>query len=458
MPDARRSAIHHIQRRWRAAALAVAVLGFALPAAATDADCRVGAYRLPDGEVIEVATSTKGAMRWRNLDGTSGKLVETGDSWVSSTGWTDRTDGLKVQFGDCASGTMQFGDRVARRIALETRETSFTSHGTKLVGRLVLPPGDDPVPIVVLLHGSEPDSARDTNMLQRMLPAAGIGAFVYDKRGTGASGDKYTQVFSLLADDAVAALAEARRIAGPRGARIGFQGPSQGGWIAPLAATRSNVDFLIVSFGLAVSVADEDREAIAFQMGLKGYGPDVIAKAQEVGAAATRVFETVVTGGPIDGIDELDAVRARYRNEPWYKDVYGNFTHVILGMTAEEIRAKAPEYAFGTPARYDPMPTLRAVAVPQLWALGGQDIDAPVGETVKRITGLIHDGKPITLAVFPKAEHGMTEFEEAPDGTRVSTRFTAGYFRLLVDFARDGRAGKGYGDAAITRPSSKPAA
>ena len=126
-----------------------------------------------------------------------------------------------------------------------------------------------------------------------------------------------------------------RGLDGASGA-FGFQGPSQGGWIAPLAATRTQVDFLIVSFGLAVSVADEDREAIAFQMGLKGYGPDVIAKAQEIGAATTRIFAS----GMSDGIEELDAVRARYRDEPWYKDVYGNYTHLILGMTAEEIRTK----------------------------------------------------------------------------------------------------------------------
>src|SRR3546814_1924370 len=121
-----------------------------------------------------------------------------------------------------------------------------------------------------------------------MLPAAGIGAFVYDKRGTGASGDKYTQVFSLLADDAVAALAETRRMAGARGTRFGFQGPSQGGWIAPPDAPRTQVDFLIVSFGVAVSVADEDRDALAFPMALKGTGPDLVAKGEEIGAAATR--------------------------------------------------------------------------------------------------------------------------------------------------------------------------
>jgi pimeloyl-ACP methyl ester carboxylesterase len=440
-----------IRRRQGAVLAALIAIGFTSPAAAREAepDCALGTYRLADGGAIDVAAAGEGALRWRNLDGETGELKRDGDHWTSTAGWTGRPDGVQVRF-DCAANKVQFGDRTARRIALQTRETSFTSHDTPLVGRLVLPPGNAPVPIVVLLHGAEFDSARDFNSLQRMLPAAGVGAFVYDKRGTGKSGDKYTQVFSLLADDAVAALAEARRMAGPRGKRFGFQGPSQGGWIAPLAATRTKVDFLIVSFGLAVSVADEDREAIAFQMGLKGYGPDVIAKAQEIGAAATRIFES----GMSDGIEELDAVRARYRGEPWYKDVYGNYTHIILGMTAEEIRTKGQAYRFGTPVRYDPMPTLRAVTVPQLWALGGQDIDAPVGETVRRISALIDAGKPITVAVFPKAEHGMTEFEEKPDGERVSTRFTPGYFKLLIDYAKGGKLAKAYGDAKITRPAA----
>ena len=90
----------------------------------------------------------------------------------------------------------------------------------------------------------------------------------------------------------------------------------------------------------------------------------------------------------------------------------------------------------------------------ELWALGGQDIDAPAGETARRIKGLIAEGRPITLAVFPKAEHGMTEFETAPDGSRVSTRFTPGYFRLLIDYARGAPLDPAYGDAEITRPAT----
>lgn len=438
---------------WRFAAICLAMassLGAAasFAAPADTSACAPATYRLSDGGVVDLAASDPGTLRWRNLDGATGKLEEAGGDWMSQFGWTGRPDGIRVRLDDCAAGRIAFDGKPAQRIPFDISETSFTSHGTRLVGRLVMPAGKGPVPVVVLLHGAEFDSARDSNSLQRLLPAAGVGAFVYDKRGTGASGDKYTQDYSLLADDAAAALAEARRLSGKRGARFGFQGPSQGGWVAPLAATRTNIDFVIVSFGLAVSVVDEDREAIAFQMGLKGYGPEVIAKAQEIGDAATRVFESGMT----EGVEALDAVRARYRGEPWYKDVYGNYTHIILGMSAEDIRTKGAQYRFGTPFRYDPMPTLRAVKVPQLWALGGMDIDAPSAETVRRLKPLIGAGHPITLALFPKAEHGMTEFEEAPDGTRLSTRYTPGYFHLLVDFAKGGKLAKGYGDADISRP------
>jgi len=58
-----------------------------------------------------------------------------------------------------------------------------------LAGRLLIQKGSAAVPIVVLVHGAEHDSARDFNPLQRkFLPAEGVGSFVYDKRGTGSVG------------------------------------------------------------------------------------------------------------------------------------------------------------------------------------------------------------------------------------------------------------------------------
>lgn len=441
-----------LDRRWaRAAAGVAAALGMFSAAAAAEPDCHVGAYRLADGAVIDVGP-TDGGLRWRALDGRTGKLTTSGDEWASTYGWTGRPDGVRVRFGDCAAGAIDFGGRAGRRVAFPTTETAFVSQGTTLQGRLVMPPGRDPVAVVVLLHGAERTGARDRDALQRILPAMGVGAFVYDKRGTGASGGTYTQDFSVLADDAVAALAQARRLAGGRAARIGLQGPSQGGWVAPIAASRTRADFVIVSFGLAVSVLDEDREAIAFQMGLKGHGPDTIAKAQEISEAMGAVLESGFT----DGFERLEAVRAKHRAEPWYKDVYGNFTHFFLGMSVEEMRKAGAAFRWGTPFRYDPMPTLSKLSTPQLWVLGGQDIDAPSGETARRLSGLIAQGRPITLAVYPGAEHGMTQFEVAADGKRLSTRYSEGYYRLIRDFARDGRICPPYGDARFTLSRTGP--
>lgn len=408
------------------------------------ADCHVGTYALPGGTIVDVGRTDDG-LRWRDLDGRTGKLAREGDAWRSTLGWTDRPDGILVRFGACGAGVIDFGGRRGRALAFDTMAATFESRGTKLHGRLVMPRGRGPVPVVVLLQGSEFHSARDHDPLQRLFPALGIGAFVYDKRGTGASGGEYTQDFALLADDAIAALGAARRLAAGRVARIGFQGPSQGGWVAPIAASRERVDFVIVSFGLAVSVLHEDREALEFQMRLKGHGPEIVARALEIGAAAARVFESGFTAG----IEEFDAVRARHRDEPWFRDVHGNFTGLLLAMTPAQIRTEGARFRWGTPFAYDPLPTLERLDVPQLWVVGGQDVDAPSGDTVRRLDGLIAKGRPVTLAIYPSAEHGMTEFETSADGVRTSTRYASGYFRLMADYARGGLLGGPYGAARL---------
>jgi hypothetical protein len=92
-------------------------------------------------------------------------------------------------------------------------------------------------------------------------------------------------------------------------------------------------------------------------------------------------------------------LRATYGNESWYKDLHGNYTHFLLPYSETELREKGKAYAFGTPFRYDPMPTLRTVKAPQLWILGEDDFEAPSAETSRRIKTLMAEGRPITLAV-----------------------------------------------------------
>jgi pimeloyl-ACP methyl ester carboxylesterase len=409
-----------------------ALFALALFSSAAIAECEIGAYRLSDGTVIDIGASHERTLRWRRFDGETGQLTATADgAWTSTRGWTGKPDGLTARF-DCAQRTLRFGNRTAKRIDFDVTETRFAAGDVTLAGRLVMPRGRREVPVIVLVHGSEDSSALRFYAEQRLLAAGGVGVFVYDKRGTGESGGRYTQAFDELADDAVRALAEARRLAGGRAGRVGYFGMSQGGWVAPLAATRAPVDFIVVGYGLAVSVIDEDFEAMELEMRLKGHDMTTISKAFEI----ARAMHVVLESGFTQGFAQLDAVRARYRAEPWYRDVRGNFTHVFLGMSEAELRGSAERFAnWRTPWRRDPMPTLRALDVPQLWILGEDDLDAPSAETAKRLRGLAREGKPIRVEVLPGAEHGMTLYEIGADGARVSTRYAPGYWKRVVDYA-----------------------
>jgi pimeloyl-ACP methyl ester carboxylesterase len=422
-----------------------------LAGAAVKKDCHTSSYRLSDGRTVDIAPSDGNTLRWLMFTGERGQLhPQENGTWSSTYGWTDRPDGKIVSFSDCDKGEIIFAKESGRRIAFDVRDTVFESNGVKLVGRLIMPKGSGKIPVVVLVHGSEQDSALDSYPLQRMFPAQGIGAFVYDKRGTGVSGGTYTQNFDVLAGDAIAAMQEAKRLAGARLGRIGYQGGSQGGWVVPLAANRAPVDFAIVSFGLAVTVLEEDQESVALDMYFQHHSAADTAKALELARAGERVIET----GGKEGYEAFDALRHKYESEPWYKDVHGDFVFVVMPLDQKQIiNAITHEFNFiqTTPFHYEPMPALRASTTPQLWVLGSDDLESPSAETAKRIKSLIAQGRNYTLAVYPGTEHGMTEYELKANGERVSTRFAPGYFQMMADFIRAGRIGEHYGKAEITQ-------
>lgn len=422
-------------------------LGSDVPA---DAHCAIGSYRLDDGSTLDLGPGAAGQLRWRRADGTTGALTRHGQGrWISTRGWTRVQDGHQLDSLYCGTASLRFDGVDGRRIPLLMHDTRFQSGDTTLAGRLTLPPGSDTVPIVVLVHGAERDAALQRYSLQRELASAGIGVFAYDKRGTGMSGGRYTQNYLTLAIDAVHAMREARRLAGPRAGRTGYQGGSQGGWVAPLAATIEPVDFIVVSFGLAVSALDEDREAIVFDMQRAGHNANATAQAMEIADATA----TLVESGFSDGYAQLDEVRRRYGAQAWFGDVRGNVSGYLLTTPADTIRRDGPQLLEGLIPRYDPMPVLENLAIPQLWLLGGQDRDAPPFETLRRLSALQAAGKPITTAVFADADHGMYEFVIDADGERVSTRQPDGYLRRMRDFilARPDAAHDG-----ITTPIAPP--
>lgn len=399
--------------------------------------CHVGLYRLADGTLIDVAPIDGPGGRWRLLDGRTGRMTQDASgAWTGTQGWTDRP-ALPASFGDCTTADhMTFDGREARRVELPTTEVAFTgADGARLAGRLILPPGDGPVPIMIEVHGSEASAALDYNWFQRLAPASGVGVFVYDKRGTGGSEGSYTQNFDLLAGDAAAAVEAARRTAGARAGRVGLHGGSQGGWVSPLAATKVPVDFVIVGFGMAEGVLAEERGEIRQSLIDKGWGPEVVAEGEKI-YAVTAAFMS--SNGAV-GFSDIEAVRARYGGEPWFKDIGGDFSPILLKSSNEEITAIMAQIQWGIMWDYDPLPTLRALDTPMLWILAADDTEAPMEGTRERLTALAAEGRPVTVVQYPDADHGIVEFERGPDGARIETRYSDGYIQAVIDWAAAGR-------------------
>ncbi|MCU0483240.1 MAG: alpha/beta hydrolase [Chloroflexi bacterium] len=122
------------------------------------------------------------------------------------------------------------------------RTVTFDHDGDHLVGDLFLPPAASaagPVPAVILVAGSGA-GVRAWEDYGHRFAAVGLAAYAYDKPGTGeSSGDWLRQTLEDRADELLAAADALAVEPGIDGRRIGLFGGSQGGWVAPLAASRS---------------------------------------------------------------------------------------------------------------------------------------------------------------------------------------------------------------------------
>ena len=90
---------------------------------------------------------------------------------------------------------------------------------------------------------------------------AGFAVLRYDRRGSGASeGDFMAADFAQLAADCLAAVALAAAQPEVDPGLIGLFGFSQGGWIGPEAASRSDeVAFMVLVGACAVTPAEQMR-------------------------------------------------------------------------------------------------------------------------------------------------------------------------------------------------------
>lgn len=248
---------------------------------------------------------------------------------------------------------------------------------------------------LVALHGAG-EGTRDSPSLRHLhelLPSHGIGVVTFDRRGEGEStGDATRGRFDLQADDALAVL---RAIGAERSGLFGY---SQGGWIAPLAAARSDdVAFLVLVASIGVTPSEQMMVAVERQLRLAGYGDDVVDRALDL----RRRFEHWIHAVAPEPDEQLAGDLLAAVDEPWA----GQLWLPPSLLDEEGVRLWIEEMD------YDPRPTFEQVRVPTLSFYGELDSWAPVEASVKAWRDARGDG--VELVVIPGAEHDLT----VPDGS-----------------------------------------
>jgi uncharacterized protein len=240
------------------------------------------------------------------------------------------------------------------------------------------------------LHGAG-EGTRDSPSLRHLhelLPPHGIGVVTFDRRGEGEStGDATRGRFDLQADDALAVL---RAIGAERGGLFGY---SQGGWIAPLAAARSDdVAFLVLVASIGVTPSEQMMVAVERQLRLAGYGDDVVDRALDL----RRRFEHWIHAVAPKPDEQLAGDLLAAVDEPWAGQLWLPPTL----LDEEGVRLWIEEMD------YDPRPTFEQVRVPTLSFYGELDSWAPVEASVRAWRDARGDG--VELVVIPGAEHDLT--------------------------------------------------
>lgn len=263
---------------------------------------------------------------------------------------------------------------VAEAPAFRTEDIRYRSGEIELAALLLLPASEGRVPGAVIIQGSGASdrSNRWARTIAEELVRNGVAVLLTDKRGSGASqGNWQTTSFGDLAADALAGVELLRTRPEIDPDRVGVAGLSQGGWIAPLAAARSDrIAFVIDISGAAVSFAEQSFVEMANTARQAGLSE---AQVLEVLALNRAVARYLTTGD----WEAYDRARKRALETPWRQ--------IAAGFPGSP---DLPIWTFfRSVAAYDPIPYWIQLTQPVLVIYGEDDErdNVPVRESVRRL-------------------------------------------------------------------------
>ena len=299
----------------------------------------------------------------------------------------------------------------------QVEELAFeAADGVTLAGLAYIPEGEGPFAGAVLIQGSGESDRTNlwTRTFAETLARAGVAALLPDKRGSGASGGDWMDAsFEVLARDALAGVERLREHSGVEDARIGLVGLSQGGLVAPLAATLGEVAWVVDVSGAAVTLAEQIRHEMENTARRAELSHEGVAAILEIQLLAEGYVET-------GAWEPYAGALAAAEGKPW-AEIAAGFPNAPDHPIWDWIRLTAT---------YDPIPHWESVDVPILVAYGAEDEDdnVPVVESVRRLEAALAEHGDATIRVVPDAGHALW----APDATQEDLRLNADFVELLT--------------------------
>jgi pimeloyl-ACP methyl ester carboxylesterase len=313
-----------------------------------------------------------------------------------------------------------------------TEEVAVKNGDVTLGGTLSLPANGVPSPALIFITGSGAQD-RDENVLGFRvfkvigdhLTRNGFAVLRLDDRGVGKStGNLAKSTSEDFAGDALAAVAylKTRKEIDP--ARIGLLGHSEGGLVAPLAATRSrDVAFIVLMAGPALT-----GERIMFEQNA------LVGRAEGKSEADIKANEEI-----------QHMLFAAARTDQGWEAVGAAIRKLVLAqiekMPAEERKAIPDAEAYAAQAAagqiagvqtpwfkyflsYDPAPVLAQVTCPVLALFGEKDVQVPAEMNQKEMIAAFTRGgnKAAVTKIIAGANHlfqaaktgGVSEYAVLP--------------------------------------------
>lgn len=316
-----------------------------------------GAYRVDaDRFLIVRGTPPDGLSILDSHTGHVRNLTPTAEGAYTHGPTRSRTTPVSGRVEFDAAGRMTWtsellGILAADRILSTHREVVVPARdGGRLHGELFLPAGRRPNTVAVIVPLGDRHSLWEPAM---WLLASGIGVFVYDQRGSGASAgtlfgatsNSHTLETLQLADDAVTVVRQVRELTDVDPDRVGILGWSQGGWVGAMAASRlEELAFYVNVAANANPWPEQAEHRFLARLQREGFTGNALRQAKAYFTALRGVSEFRIEW------QDYQRVRDLYRSESWYRTIidifpffaYDDYGEALVGWSFET----APEVFF----------------------------------------------------------------------------------------------------------------